>query len=73
MLQSNLVAGFPSLVLESVVFLVQVNLLLQRDDLAGQPVGGHADSCQATLFQEINLVGQGHDMEEFKRSMFFTP
>jgi hypothetical protein len=25
------------------------------------------------LFQEINLVGQGHDMGEFKRSRFFTP
>jgi hypothetical protein len=36
-------------------------------------VGGHADSSQATLFQEINLVGQGRDMGEFKRSRFFTP
>jgi hypothetical protein len=39
----------------------------------GYPVGGHADSSQATLFQEINLVGQGRDMGEFKRSRFFTP
>jgi hypothetical protein len=25
------------------------------------------------LFQEINLVGQTHDMGEFKRGRFFTP
>jgi hypothetical protein len=36
-------------------------------------VGGHRDSSQATLLQEVNLVGQGHDMGEFKRSRFFTP
>jgi hypothetical protein len=35
-------------------------------------VGGHADSSQATLFQEINLVGQSHDMGELKRARFFT-
>jgi hypothetical protein len=39
----------------------------------GEPVGGHADSTQVALFQEINLVGQGCDMGEFKRSRFFTP
>jgi hypothetical protein len=27
----------------------------------------------ATLFQEIDFVGQGRDRGEFKRSRFFTP
>jgi hypothetical protein len=57
MLWSNLHVGFPSGVFDSVVLPARVNLLLQRDDFAGQPVGGHKDSSQATLFQEINIVG----------------
>jgi hypothetical protein len=36
-------------------------------------MGGHTDSSQAVLFQEINFVGQGHDKGEFKRGRFFTP
>jgi hypothetical protein len=36
-------------------------------------MGGHVDSCQVVLFQEIDFVGQGRDVGEFKRSMFFTP
>jgi hypothetical protein len=36
-------------------------------------MGGHADCSQVTLFQKINLVGQGRDIGEFKRSRFFTP
>jgi hypothetical protein len=44
MLQSILVVGFLSRVLESSVLPAGVNLLFQRDDSAGQPVGGHADS-----------------------------
>jgi hypothetical protein len=36
-------------------------------------MGGHVDSGQAVLFQEIDFVGQGHDVREFKRSRFFTP
>jgi hypothetical protein len=59
--------------LESAVLPAWVNLLFQRDDSAGQPMGGHTDSSQAALFQEINFVGQGHAMGEFKRSRFFTP
>jgi hypothetical protein len=59
--------------LESAVLLARVNLLFQRDDSAGQPMGGHTDSSQAAHFQEINFVGQGHAMGEFKRSRFFTP
>jgi hypothetical protein len=50
-----------------------MNLLFQRDDSAGQPMGSYADSSQAMLFQEINFVGQDHDVGEFKRSRFFTP
>jgi hypothetical protein len=50
MLRSNLHIGFSSGVFDSA-------LLLQRGVSAGQPVSGHTDSSQATLFQEINLVG----------------
>jgi hypothetical protein len=57
MLRSNLHIGFSSGVFDSAVLLAQVNLLLQRGVSAGQPVSGHTDSSQATLFQEINLVG----------------
>jgi hypothetical protein len=56
MLRSNLHIGFLSGVFESAVLPAWVNLLLQRDDSTGQPVGGHTDSSQATLFKEINLV-----------------
>jgi hypothetical protein len=73
MLQSNIFAGLLSWVLESAVLPARVNLFLQRDNSAGQPVGGHVDSSLAMLFLEINLVGQGRDMGEFKRSSFFTP
>jgi hypothetical protein len=36
-------------------------------------MGGHADSSQVTLFHEVNLVGWGCDVGEFKRSSLFTP
>jgi hypothetical protein len=36
-------------------------------------MGVHADSYQGTLFQEIDLVGQGHEMGEFERSGLFAP
>jgi hypothetical protein len=73
MLGSYLLAGLLSWVLESVVLPAQVNLFLRRDDSVGQLVGGHADSSQATHFQEINLVSQGHDIGEVKNSRFFIP
>jgi hypothetical protein len=72
MLQSDHVTSLKS-DLGPVVLPAWVNLLLQREDSVGQSVGGHADCSQATLFQEINLVGQSHDMGEFKRGRFFTP
>jgi hypothetical protein len=36
-------------------------------------VGGHTDSSQVMLLQEVNLAGQGRNKGEFKRSGFFTP
>jgi hypothetical protein len=36
-------------------------------------VGGHVNSSQVTLLQEINLVGQSDDMAEFKGGRLFTP
>jgi hypothetical protein len=50
MLWSNLLASLLSRVLESNVLSARVNLFLQRDDSVGQPVGGHTDSSQATIF-----------------------
>jgi hypothetical protein len=44
MLQSDLVAGLPILVLEPAILPAEVNLLFQREDSMGQPLGGHADS-----------------------------
>jgi hypothetical protein len=72
MLLSNLLVGFLSGVFDSAVLPARVNLLLQRDDSTGQPVGDHTDSSQAALCQEVNLVSQGYDMGEFKRSRLFT-
>jgi hypothetical protein len=59
MLQSNLVAGFLSRILESTVLPAWVNLVFKRDNSTDQPVGDHVDSSQAALFQEMNLVDQG--------------
>jgi hypothetical protein len=39
----------------------------------GQPLGSHADSYQITLFQDVDFVGQGHNLMEFKRSRLLTP
>jgi hypothetical protein len=66
MLKSDLVTGLPSRILDPGVFTARVNLFLQKDDSAGQPVGDHVDSSQATLFQETYLVGQSRNMGEFK-------
>jgi hypothetical protein len=72
-LQSDLLISFPSWILDSAVFPSRVNLFLERDDSVRQPMSGHTNSCQAALFQEISLVGQGNNLREFKRSGFFTP
>jgi hypothetical protein len=50
MLWSDLVASLPSWVLEPALLPAWVNLLFQREDPAGQPVGSHADSSQVVLF-----------------------
>jgi hypothetical protein len=57
MLWSNLHIGFLSGIFDSALLPARVNLFLQRGNSVGQPVGGHIDSSQATLFQEVNLVG----------------
>jgi hypothetical protein len=36
-------------------------------------MGDHADYCQDTIFQEIDLVGQGCNVGEIERSGLFTP
>jgi hypothetical protein len=57
-LRSDLLTGFPSRVLVSDVFPTQMDFFLQRKDSAGQPMGCHADSYQAMLFQVVDFVGQ---------------
>jgi hypothetical protein len=69
----NLFDGFPSWVMESTVFPARVDLFLQGNNSAGQPMGGHIDSYQAVLFQEIDLVGQLRNVGEFERSGLFAP
>jgi hypothetical protein len=59
--------------LESVVFPARMNLFFQWLDSAGQPMGGYAHTCQAFLFQEVNLVNQGSHLRSFERSRLFTP
>jgi hypothetical protein len=39
-----------------------MDLFLQWLGLVGQQIGGHTDSHQAFLLEEIELVGQGSDM-----------
>jgi hypothetical protein len=72
-LRSNLLISFPSQILDSAICPTRVDLFLQKDDSAGQPLGGCANSYQALLFQGVNLVGQSSDMREFYRSGHFTP
>jgi hypothetical protein len=69
-LQSDLLISFLSQILDSTIFPTWVDLFLQGDDSAGQPIGSYRDSCQALLFQGVNLVSQSSDMREFERSGF---
>jgi hypothetical protein len=39
----------------------------------GQPMGGHADSCQALLLQKDDFVGQSCYLREFEWGWLFTP
>jgi hypothetical protein len=50
MIWLDLLGGFLSWILESVVLPPQVNLLLQSNDSVGYPVSSHADSRYTTLF-----------------------
>jgi hypothetical protein len=72
-LRGNLLTGFLSQVLESVVFLTWVDLFLQRKDYAGKLMGSHGDSRQALLFQLVNFVGRSCYMREFEWGGLFTP
>jgi hypothetical protein len=36
-------------------------------------MGNHAHTCQALLFEEVDLVDQGHHLRSFKWSRLFTP
>jgi hypothetical protein len=56
-IQSNPLDGFSSRILGSAILPPWVDFFLQRDDSAGQPMGGYADSSQIALFQGIDLVG----------------
>jgi hypothetical protein len=70
---SYIFSSLPSRVLESTVLPAWMNLFLQRLDSMGQPMGGHADSCQAFLLQKIDQVGQGSDLGEHEWSWFIAP
>jgi hypothetical protein len=59
--------------MNSVVLPPGVWLLLQRDHLTGQPMGGHADTGQALIFKVIDSVAKGSYDWEFIRCGFFVP
>jgi hypothetical protein len=70
---SHIFLCFLSWVLESTILPTRMDLLVQRLESAGQPMGGHTHACQALLFQEVNLIDQGHHLRSYERSRFFTP
>jgi hypothetical protein len=72
-LRSNLLSSLSNQILASVVFPIQVDMFLQRDHSAGQPMGGYTDSYQPALLQGIYLAGQSGDVREFDRSRIFGP
>jgi hypothetical protein len=47
---------FSSWILDSAIFPTWVNLFLQRDDSAGQPMGGYIDFGQTALFQALIML-----------------
>jgi hypothetical protein len=55
--QSNPLNGFPSRIMGTAILPPWVDLFLQRDDSAGQPMGGYAEPSQVMLLQGIDLVG----------------
>jgi hypothetical protein len=70
---SDFLSSFSSRVLASAIFPTRVDLFLQGDDSAGQPMGSYADSCRAALLQGIDLVRQSSDVGEFNESRPFAP
>jgi hypothetical protein len=65
--------GLPKSVLESDIFLAQMNLFFQQLDSAGQLVGNHAHAYQAFLFQEVDPIDQSSNLRDFEWSSPFTP
>jgi hypothetical protein len=72
-LWSNILTSFSSWVFMSAVFPTRLDLFLQRKDSTGQPMGSHANSCQALLFQVVDFVGQSCYLREFKWGGLLTP
>jgi hypothetical protein len=72
-LQSYVFTSLLSRVLESAILPAQGDLLLQGLNLMGQPMSGHVDSCQNLFLQDVDLVGQGSHLRDFKWSRLFTP
>jgi hypothetical protein len=54
----DMVADIASGILNSIVFQTGVDLLLQWDDSAGQPIGPHADSGQPESFELDDFLSQ---------------
>jgi hypothetical protein len=59
--------------LQSAALPTRVDLFLQGKDSMGQPMEGHADSCQALLLQKVDFVGQSGHLVEFELSWLFIP
>jgi hypothetical protein len=72
-LWTYLFIGLPSRVLGSAVLPARMDLFLQRLDSAGQPMCGHANSCQAIFLQGVDIVSQGNNLWELEWSRLFTP
>jgi hypothetical protein len=53
----NVVVGFPSWVLDPTVLPPRMYLLLQWNNLMGQPIGHHADSGQVESLQLTDSAG----------------
>jgi hypothetical protein len=60
-------------VLDLAVFLARMNLLLQRNDSAGQPVGNHADSHQTESLELADSISTGLDDGGLSLSRLLDP
>jgi hypothetical protein len=59
--------------LDPVVFPARMDLLFQRNDLEGQPVGGHTDSHQTKPLEFADSVGEGLDDGVLDFRWLFNP